>query len=155
MLEPDLHVTLHFLGACAAEPVQRALEAVTGRAFDLELGRLGHFSLPGGRRILFAGVAISEPLSALHADIAAVLAPVGFTPERRAYVPHVTLARLARPAPRSLVDTFEQAGVPPAAARFGCQRFALYASRAEASGARYAELCSYALGAPGRDPGSS
>ncbi|MGW8370530.1 MAG: 2'-5' RNA ligase family protein, partial [Gammaproteobacteria bacterium] len=69
-----------------------------------------------------------------------------FVPERRTYLPHITLARVAVPATRALIESFEQGRVPAAAARFRCERFALYESRTDNEGARYSELRSYALG---------
>jgi 2'-5' RNA ligase len=143
---PDLHITLHFLGAVEAAPAQQALARVGGPIFEIRLGRLGHFRLGGDRRILWAGVKSSESLSALHARVATALAPTGFTPERRAYRPHVTLARVARPASRAVIEAFERGRVPAAASAFRCERFALYLSRTDSTGARYTELQSYPLG---------
>lgn len=98
----DLHMTLHFLGQ--VEPAQaRALRSFArecaARAFDLKLDHLGHFRRA---RVLWAG--IGQPpgeLLELHEAIARRLPVLGIEPERRAYRPHVTLARKASNKPGS------------------------------------------------------
>ncbi|MEI2804960.1 RNA 2',3'-cyclic phosphodiesterase [Albidovulum sp.] len=103
------HITLAFLGEEPDERVEAAHEALTGLAaqpFTLRLDGLGSF---GGREVqtLFAAVAPSEPLTALHRKVLGLLHGAGIMPDRRRFRPHVTLARF-RPGE----------GSDPALARF-------------------------------------
>lgn len=141
----DLHVTLHFIGSAEPAVVGQSLAETTMPAFDLVLGKPGHFGRRGRRRILWIGIEPSAPLHELHARVAAALAATGFEPEPRPYIPHVTLARLGPRAPARIVSSFEKTPLPDSARRFHCACFALYASRMPAEGARYSILETYAL----------
>lgn len=94
----DLHVTLVFLGDVTMEAypcVTRAADEVSAVAFDLELDRIGYWRRP---RILWCGASSVPPaLGKLVTDLQEGLTRCGFEPEHRAYAPHVTLARKARP----------------------------------------------------------
>jgi len=105
----QMHLTLHFLGdvADAAHAVlPEALARVAFEPFTLEIRGTGVFPPRGRPTVLWAGVADSAPLAALHAAIAAVLASCGLEIERRPYVPHVTLARLTPAVPRAWTSRF-------------------------------------------------
>ncbi|WP_413875345.1 RNA 2',3'-cyclic phosphodiesterase [Albidovulum sp.] len=89
------HVTLAFLGEEPGARVEAAHEALTGlrtAPFTLRLDGLGSF---GGRdmQVLFAAVAPSEPLAALHRKVRNLLHGAGIMPDRQRFRPHVTLAR--------------------------------------------------------------
>lgn len=128
----QLHLTLHFLGDVedathAALP--QALAGVTHDAFPIAVRGTGVFPPRGRPTVLWAGVADSAQLAALHAAIGAALESCGLEVERRPYVPHVTLARLTPATPRTwmsrfLADTSELAidGIP-------VDQFHLYSSR--------------------------
>jgi len=141
----DMHLTLHFLGSAEPATVSRALRGVECPPFTARLTSAGHFSLRGGRKILWVGLEPTAPLVELHARLGAALESAGFATEQRPYVPHVTLARLAPQAPRGLAETFERQEVPHAAREFECAGFALFASEAAPDGARYRVLETYAL----------
>ena len=94
------HLTLHFLGdveetllpACC-----RALDAAAGRVapFEIEIGGVGGFPDPRRPRTIWLGVrAGADGLRALHESLATELVPLGFRPEVRRFVPHVTLGRV-------------------------------------------------------------
>ena len=59
---------------------------------DLALTGVGWFD-QGPRGALFARCGPVEPLAALHRKIDRALVRAGLEPERRAYLPHITLAR--------------------------------------------------------------
>src|SRR3546814_19783767 len=46
--------------------------------------------------MVWAGIEPHEPLAALHRKVDQLLARVGVAPETRAFMPHITLARLNR-----------------------------------------------------------
>lgn len=94
----DLHVTLVFLGDVSPERracAEQVAEMTRGRGFDLTLDRLGSWPQSG---ILWCG-AVQAPASLLDLvhGLQEGLRDCAFTPESRPYVPHVTLARQARP----------------------------------------------------------
>lgn len=142
------HVTLAFLGEEPDQRVEAAHEALSGLAaapFTLRLDGLGSF---GGRemQVLFAAVAPSEPLAALHRKVLSLLHGTGIMPDRQRFRPHVTLARF-RPGE----------GRDPALARFlarhagfGSAPFAasevvLYRSHLTKGGAVHEPLAEYPL----------
>jgi RNA 2',3'-cyclic 3'-phosphodiesterase len=136
-----LHVTLAFLGSRPpgdVAAIERLLAAEAGGpAPRLALGAA--LLLPPRRaRVLCAE--LEDPdgtLAALQARVSAGLAEAGvYTPEKRPFRAHATVARLrprARP-PRSVV-------VAPEPLAFQADAVTLYASRLHPSGARYEALC--------------
>ena len=101
-----VHLTLKFLGDVPADRVGAIGDAVGKSAarhppFALSLSGVGAF--PSGRapRVLWAGIAGDlDRLAALQASVDACLAELGFPRERRAFNPHLTLARLRDSASR-------------------------------------------------------
>lgn len=91
---PRLHLTLHFLGDVARDRIARlrAAIALPMRPFDITLARAALW--PGGIAVLEPD-AVSAPLAQLHAALAHALRDCGLCVERRAFRPHVTLARRA------------------------------------------------------------
>ena len=96
----NLHLTVEFFGATAAEKIpdlEKALAAAAKRssAFALRLARLGTFGGPRHPRVLWLGVE-SAGLAALHERVESALREAGWVPEARAFAPHLTLGRIAR-----------------------------------------------------------
>jgi 2'-5' RNA ligase len=141
-----LHVTLVFLGHRPPDVTPRVAEVVrasAGPAADLRLGDA--LLLPPRRaRVLCAAVVDgSGALGALQARLAQALAAAGLhEPERRAYRPHVTVARL-RAGERSPRDV-PAAGPDPVA--FAGSAVTLYRSLLSRAGARYEPVERVALG---------
>jgi 2'-5' RNA ligase len=112
-----MHVTLCFLGMRPAGE----LDAIGGACADavgppvFELSTAGLVGFPPRRpRVLAAAIEDrSRGLAALQVRLATALAEIGaYRPERRAFVPHVTLARVKRPpAPPARADRVK---APPA-----------------------------------------
>jgi len=143
--EPDMHVTLHFLGSIETEPVRECLRAVDMPAPSLRLDCPGHYSQRGRRRILWVGVHPADQLVALHARTGEALRAVGFEYERRSYQPHITLARLNAKASRDIVAKFENQQFGEIRRDFECEQFALFESETAADGARYRIVESFPL----------
>jgi RNA 2',3'-cyclic 3'-phosphodiesterase len=99
----QMHLTIHFLGETALEPVQAALATVAGSAFEMTLVGVGQFRAADGGTILWAGIQKNASLIELHATLTTALAPTGFRPETRPYSPHLTLARCRPTVPRGLL----------------------------------------------------
>ncbi|MER3397706.1 MAG: RNA 2',3'-cyclic phosphodiesterase [Chloroflexota bacterium] len=98
-----IHLTLKFLGEVGAdrlEAIFAALERGTAgvEPFELKIGGLGFF--PSGRRTRVIWVGVNEAtgrLAKLQRQVEAGLEPLGFAPENREFVPHLTLGRLKTP----------------------------------------------------------
>jgi 2'-5' RNA ligase len=96
--EKQLHVTLRFIGEVGrpvAEDIASALGSVRASAVELGLRGVGWFD-QGRQGVLFARAVPRDPLEALHKKIDRALTGAGLEPERRAYLPHITLARRRR-----------------------------------------------------------
>jgi 2'-5' RNA ligase len=99
-VDPDnLHITTWFLGEVdddRAEKVRAVLEQPLQTArFTMRLGGLGTFPPSGRPRVIWIGISQgAEPLVAIYQELALRFPTLGFEPERRAYSPHLTLARV-------------------------------------------------------------
>lgn len=99
----NLHLTLQFLGEVEEEritAIRQALDtAAAGHgAFRLGLRGAGAFPAPARPRVLWVGVGEgAAAASALAGSIACALAPLGFVPEARTFVPHLTVGRVGSP----------------------------------------------------------
>jgi 2'-5' RNA ligase len=100
----SIHMTLKFLGNVSASSIgeiTRAMEEATRgvSSFNLQVGDLGVF--PNLRRVQVAWVGLSgeiDKIARLQQRIESSLTPLGFTPESRKFVPHLTLARVRNQA---------------------------------------------------------
>ena len=96
----NFHLTLRFIGetdeALAAD-IDDALRRLRARRFSMRLAGTGVFGADKPRR-LWVGVERSTELVALRDKIEQALVRVGLPPETRKFAPHVTLARLYKPA---------------------------------------------------------
>jgi 2'-5' RNA ligase len=94
----NLHVTLAFLGPITPDDLAKA-EALTpppAVPFELVLDRL---NLWARAQVLWVGSStVPEALITLERELWDRLVELGFTRERRPYIPHVTLARKAQAA---------------------------------------------------------
>lgn len=144
--DDQLHLTLRFIGEVdrrTAEDIAAALDAIRFPAFDVALAPLGTFDQRGRPAVIWAGVVPSDPLKALRAKVEQACVRAGLEPERRAFHPHITLARLGRGAgaPAGAFDA------SPAIARlaFRADAFALFESRLGSEGAAYEEVARFPL----------
>jgi 2'-5' RNA ligase len=144
--EDQLHLTLRFIGevdARLADDIDTALQSVRHPRFELALSGLGVFDRRGQPTALWAGVTPHEPLKALHKKIDQALVRAGLPPERRAYLPHITLARFGRGA-GPLQPLLESAG-GLSSEPFSVDEFRLYESHLTATGATYTPAAHYSL----------
>ena len=144
--DDQLHVTLRYIGpvdARTADDVVAALEGVTGPPPTMAVRGVGRFETGDYPRAIWAGLAPGEPLAALHRKIDRALVRIGLAPERRAYLPHITLARLRRGA--GGVDRFIAQRANLSTDPFTCDRFSLYESHLSSGGATYIPVAHYPL----------
>jgi 2'-5' RNA ligase len=146
----DLHATLCFLGSRPVREIDQ-IGAACGVAAGEPVAetRFGEPVWLPRRRPRVLAVELEDcggALARIQAALSSALVAGGwYAPESRAYLAHVTVARVAKDAriraPRLLA--------PPSAA-VRCSRVTLYRSRLSASGARYEPLRAVELGsAPG------
>jgi len=106
--ENSLHITLRFLGTLAVTAVPAIITVMEKQladftAFDVELAGLGSF-----HNALWMGVKPALQLGELAAGIDLALAAIGMERELQPYLPHLTLARLEKPAAEKVRTWFEQ-----------------------------------------------
>lgn len=144
-----IHLTLKFLGDVPADRIGAIGDAAGSAAarhapFALSLSGVGAF--PAGRapRVLWAGIAGElERLAALQASVDGHLAELGFARERRAFNPHLTLARLRDSASRedrARALRVLEAAQPRQNASFVVDGVALFQSTLGPGGAVYRRL---------------
>ena len=144
--EDQLHLTLRFIGEVdrhVAGDVHAALGSVHHPRFEIALNGVGTFERRGEPVVIWAGVTPHELLKALHKKIDQACLLAGVEPDRRAYTPHITLARLGRgagPVQALIEDSGALAGEP-----FAVDEFRLYESELGADGAVYSVVASYRL----------
>ena len=165
MRPESLHVTLCFLAYHPEQAIPRIAELI---ALALGARRSSCASSPSRRRVpkgrprLYAVGAVSEAAVALQAELAeALVAERFYEPEKRAFWPHVTVARVrSRAARRRSRGERRGKGRPrrvdeppeplPAALTepFGAVRVALYRSDLKPQGAEYVSLAGVDLPSP-------
>lgn len=145
--DEQIHITLRFIGEVdrrVAEDVAGALSIVRHPRFELALNGIGSFGRRGQPEVVWAGVAPHEPLQALHKKIDQACVGAGLEPERRAYRPHITLARMNRSS-GPLGGLVERSG-GVTSPQFEVDAFLLYESELTPGGAVYHVVERYGLG---------
>lgn len=145
--EEQLHLTLRFVGEVdrhQAEDVAAALGTIHHPRFEIALAGIGSFDRRGQPTHLWVGVAPHDPLKTLHNKVDQALAHAGVEPDRRAYLPHITIARLNRAT--GPVDALLAAHGGITSAPFMVDDFRLYESDLAADGAIYSVIQRYPLG---------
>jgi 2'-5' RNA ligase len=144
--EEQLHLTLRFVGEVdrpIANDLADALSRVRAAPFDARISGAGRFEQRSSGA-LWAGVEPKAPLAALAAKVERACQSVGLEPERRAFHPHITLARWKGRRTREVQDFLERKrGF--ASGPFPIDRFILFESRLSRHGAHYEEVASYPL----------
>jgi 2'-5' RNA ligase len=145
--DEQIHLTLRFIGEVdrhVARDVDAALAAVHHPGFRIAISGIGTFDRRGVVEIVWAGISPQEPVKALHNKIDQALSRAGLVPESRAYLPHITLARLNRSS-GSVGDFFAEWG-GLSTPQFDVGSFALFESRLTPEGAVYTLVEDYPLG---------
>jgi 2'-5' RNA ligase len=131
----NLHVTLKFLGQVDESAVPELCQALggvdAGRAAPLRAGHAELLPPRGPVRVVAAGLdGDVGRLARLHREVEEACAACGVPPERRAFLPHITLARAREPVPRErrerLTESLEPYFPGP---NFAAEGFTLFESR--------------------------
>jgi 2'-5' RNA ligase len=133
----NLHLTLKFIGEIPnAESIMQALANVSGPPVEIRLKDLGSFP-----RVLWVGVQAPPELTQLARGVEQALIPLGIPAERRAFSPHLTIARIKD----GRMPSFDE---HPDFGSFQVSDFALYQSKLAPAGATYTALRRYPLTTP-------
>ena len=144
--EEQLHLTLRFIGEVdrpVADDLADALGRIHAERFQLRIAGVGRFEQRSSGA-LWAGVEPKGPLAALAAKVERVCQQVGLEPERRAFHPHITLARWKGRRTREVADFLERTrGL--SSGPFEVADFILFESQLSKHGAHYEEVAIYPL----------
>lgn len=144
--EENLHITLRFLGEMEKEKLATLVRlsdeaSRTTKAFPVTLGSLGVFPSHKRARVFWWGLSEGgEGCTGLFKRLEARLVDSGFTPEDKAFHPHITLARLNPPSTLAIEDFTTPAGLS-----FTCNRFTLYESVLRPQGPLYKTIKEFDL----------
>ena len=144
--DEQLHVTLRFIGEVerpTANDLADAFGRISSASFDLRIAGVGRFEQRNSGA-LWAGIEPKSPVAALAAKVERVCQKVGLEPERRAYHPHITLARWKGRRAREVKDFLGRNGGLSSDA-FRVDSFILFESRLSRHGAHYEEVASFPL----------
>ena len=143
----QLHLTLRFVGEVErplADDLADALGRLHAAKFELRISGVGRFEQRNSGA-LWAGVEPKAPAAALAGKVERLCQSVGLEPERRAFHPHITLARWKGRRMREVQLYLEQhAGL--ATEPFAADEFILFESRLSRHGAHYEAVAEYPLG---------
>jgi RNA 2',3'-cyclic 3'-phosphodiesterase len=143
----NLHVTLKFIGEVSPaklENIRGALSAICSEApVEITFRGLGFFPNEQHPRVLWAGLDASANLSLLAGDIDGALETQGVARERRAFMPHLTLARIEPPGLHEKLRAAIQKNGERDLGAFQARDFHLIESKLKQSGAEYTTLASY------------
>jgi len=153
--DEQLHLTLRFVGEVderQAEDLAGSLAQVAAAMPTMALAGVGCFGERARPHTLWAALAPREPLAALHRKVDAACVRAGLAPDRRAFLPHVTVARLSRGAGAGIaVDAWLQRHAGLSSQPFVCPHLVLYRSDLGRGGASYQALLRWPLGNPPPD----
>ncbi|NJC32836.1 2'-5' RNA ligase [Sphingomonas jejuensis] len=148
--DDQLHLTLRFIGEVdrhQADDIAAALASVRNDPVEARFGRLGTFDRRGRIDTLWVGVEPREPLASLHQKVDQALRRAGVEADRRAFVPHVTIARFGRGGPDGgTIAAYAAAAAVPPAASFTMDYLILFESRLGGEGASYDPVERWRLG---------
>ena len=145
--DEQLHLTLRFIGEVerpVANDIAGTLARLRSPTFGLRIKGVGKFEQRNGGA-LWVGVEPRKPVIALAAKVERALQQIGLEPERRAFMPHVTLARWNRRNSEA-VNAFIRRNCDLHSEPFAVDRFTLFESKLSRHGAHYDEIASFSLG---------
>jgi 2'-5' RNA ligase len=144
----NLHVTTKFIGDWPEQrlnEMKRALASLpVSGAIAITVKGIGWFPNPHRPRVFWAGVEGGEPLRALAQATEQALAQIGVPIEKRAYSPHLTLARIREVVALDCLQKTLQSLPAGCGFDFGsfiATQFRLYLS----AGGKYTQLAGFPL----------
>ena len=143
----SVHITLKFIGEVAEtrlEDIDAALTGLTWKPFAITVRGVGFF--PGKRspRVLWAGME-APTMENLAEELDSRMERLGFEKEKRAFRPHITLARARHSRIDSTLVTAASKYVDNQFGSFTVDRVYLFKSILKQTGAEYERLKEYLL----------
>lgn len=141
----NLHITVKFLGEvdpALIEPIVEALRTVRADPFEMTVGH-AVCNPPRRPRVVWCDVADAGESAALARQVDDLLAPLGFSREKRPFRPHVTLARVKEFHPSQCREAASTPREPLGACRVGSIK--LKKSTLTPRGSIYEDLAEVAL----------
>jgi RNA 2',3'-cyclic 3'-phosphodiesterase len=144
--EAGFHLTLKFLGDIDSTQIAPIFACMTATAqqyhpFALTLGGVGVFPHESSPRVLWVGIQDETGcLRQLQQTLERQLVQVGFSPEDRAFAPHLTLARLKRVSQRREFLATLKAHHAAVLGQLDVDHIELLESQLHPSGARYSTV---------------
>jgi 2'-5' RNA ligase len=139
--DDQLHLTLRYIGEVdrrVAEDIALTLGQVRAAPIEVALSGVGAFDKKGRIDALWAGLAPQDALAALHRKVDHALVRLGLAPEGRAYLPHITLARLSRNAGFGpAIDQWQARHAALSSPAFRLDHLTLFESHLGSTAARY------------------
>lgn len=149
----NLHLTLKFLGEIREDilpDIQSIMtHALQGRdAFKISIGRLGMYPNHNNPRVVWLGVSAEETLFTIQRKLDLALQDASIPSEKRAYSPHLTIARLRRDTDSTTIrlvgETLSQIKVDSPGSFF-VRQIRLYQSQLTSAGPIYFPLLTFPL----------
>jgi 2'-5' RNA ligase len=148
----NIHLTLRFLGESNDIQVQRLTNVMTLIAalpvFDITANHYGVFPAWKAPATIWLGIEKNEDLENLHNSIETLVQDCGFRPEKKAFQPHLTLARVKHNPSTNTISqirhTFEPA-TTSITVPFQVNHVVLFQSILRPQGALYQALHTVAL----------
>jgi len=155
----SLHITLKFIGEWPPEKLEdmkRALAGVRGQPAEITFSGTGFFPTPKSARVFWIGIQAGPELASLAEAVDAATSALGVESEKRAFAPHLTLARTGSGRPQRVSSdrtnpNFRRlqeklAAMPaPAFGTMSPREFFFYESKLSPKGAVYTKLASFPL----------
>jgi 2'-5' RNA ligase len=158
-----LHITLKFIGEqpeSKLSAIEAALAKVSAPRMRISFRGCGFFPAPKSARVFWIGVEAGAELPQLAKQIEETLIPIGIEKEKRAFSPHLTVARAKggsaapgrqegdKPNQNFLSVQKHLAGMPtPAFGTMTVPEFFLYRSQLSSQGSRYTKIARFGLSA--------
>ncbi|MEM1133635.1 MAG: RNA 2',3'-cyclic phosphodiesterase [Pseudomonadota bacterium] len=142
----QLHLTIRYIGEAdrhQAGLLVDALDRLSAPMIDARLAAMGYFTRKDHIDQIWAGVTPKEPLAALHQRCERIITGLGFAPEARSYMPHITLARLGKKTRGAAEYVARHGDLTSALFRF--DSLILFESHLGRGGSHYAELADWPL----------
>jgi RNA 2',3'-cyclic 3'-phosphodiesterase len=149
----SMHLTLKFIGHAIADgdtkklgELRAAIATVhSSEPVVIHFRGIGFFPNESRPRVVWCGIQSTPNLAQIADDIDRALEPLGIPREKRAFVPHLTLARIDPPR---RVDPLARAAAQLRSSDFGSAReteFFLFESKLKPSGAEYTKIAAYSF----------
>jgi 2'-5' RNA ligase len=142
-----IHLTLKFLGHISDEQIQQVTTALAAlgpfEKFSVHVTGFGFFPNARRPRVFWAGLEAPPTLEELAKCVEDVMHKLGFPREKRAFAPHLTLARFKTPRAQPRLQASVEKRVEKSLGRFEVSEFFLFESKLSPHGAEYRKVARF------------